>query len=70
MLSKDDFLELDEATLDDIRTTAAYNTACTKEPLARSEADLDLLQRRGWLKVHATLPCYLEDSAPSARLVA
>ena len=32
MLSKDDFLELDEATLDDIRTTAAYNTACTKEP--------------------------------------
>ena len=46
VLSKDSFLELDEATLNDIRETAQYNSACSMEPIRRTEADLDLLQRR------------------------
>ena len=39
-------LELDEQTLREIRERAEYNSACTKESHLRTEADLDLLQRR------------------------
>ena len=46
VLSKESFLELDEATLEDIRDTAEYNSACNKEPHVRTEADLELLRRR------------------------
>ena len=45
-LSKAAFLSLDERTLHLIRENAKYNSACTKEPHQRTEADLELLQQR------------------------
>ena len=39
-LSKESFLDLDDETLRGIRETAAYNTACTKEPHLREPRPL------------------------------
>tara|TARA_B100000780_G_C20870635_1_gene346246 strand:+ start:276 stop:476 length:201 start_codon:yes stop_codon:yes gene_type:complete len=46
VLSKESFLELDEATLKSIHDTSQYNSACSKEPQLRTESDLAMLQQR------------------------
>lgn len=57
-LSKESFLDLDDETLRGIRETAAYNTACTKEPHLREPRPLQPAQ-----------PCTapLQTSSPQGR---
>ena len=39
-------LALSQATLESVRETSQYNSACSKEPQQRTESDLAILRRR------------------------